>query len=276
MNTLYVSDLDGTLLRSNEITSEYTNHVINDLTNEGMLFSYATARSFVTSKKVTKGINAKIPLIIYNGAFVIDNVTGDVLIENYFDSSVNEVLEELFRKEVYPLVYSYISGQEKFSFVPRLCTAGMNKFLDSRKGDIRTNAVKTSDELKNGNIFYITCIDRPEKLTPLYEKYKDVYHCVYQTDIYTKEKWLEIMPIHTSKANAIKQLQALLNCEKLVVFGDGKNDIDMFELADEGYAVQNAHEDLKKYATDIIASNDEDGVAEWLECKFKGEKNDQN
>ena len=50
----------------------------------------------------------------------------------------------------------------------------------------------------------------------------------------------------------------------LVVFGDGKNDIDMFELADESYAVQNAHEELKKYATAIISSNDEDAVAHWL------------
>lgn len=73
MSTLYVSDLDGTLLRSNEVTSEYTNSVINSLTDRGVIFSYATARSLITAKKVTKGINAKIPLIVYNGAFVIDN-----------------------------------------------------------------------------------------------------------------------------------------------------------------------------------------------------------
>ena len=63
--------------------------------------------------------------------------------------------------------------------------------------------------------------------------------------------------------------QGLLICEKLVVFGDGKNDIDLFELADESYAVSNAHEDLKKYATAIISSNDEDGVAKWLERTFR-------
>ena len=61
----------------------------------------------------------------------------------------------------------------------------------------------------------------------------------------------------------------MLHCERLVVFGDGKNDIDMFELADESYAVQNAHEDLKKYATAIISSNDEDGVAKWLDHAFQ-------
>ena len=52
MSNLYVSDLDGTLLRSNEVTSEYTNSVINSLVDKGMIFSYATARSLITTKKV--------------------------------------------------------------------------------------------------------------------------------------------------------------------------------------------------------------------------------
>ncbi|MBQ8821963.1 MAG: HAD family hydrolase [Lachnospiraceae bacterium] len=265
MKTLYVSDLDGTLLRSNEATSEYTNNVINSLTDRGIFFSYATARSLITAKKVTRGINAQIPLIVYNGAFVIDNVTEEILIGNYFDESVYKLLDELFANNVYPIVYAYIEGKERFSFVSELCTDGMKKFLYSRSGDIRTNSVNTTDELKMGDIFYVTCIDEPEKLEPIYDKYKDIFHCVYQTDIYTKEQWLEIMPLAASKSNAIRQLKALLGCEKLVVFGDGKNDIDMFELADESYAVENAHEDLKKYATDIILSNDEDGVAKWLD-----------
>ena len=89
MSNLYVSDLDGTLLRSNEVTSKYTNQVINSLVEEGMIFSYAMARSLVSAKKVTEGINAKIPLIVYNGAFVIDNITEKILIANYFDDSVH-------------------------------------------------------------------------------------------------------------------------------------------------------------------------------------------
>ena len=265
MSILYVSDLDGTLLRSNETTSEHTNYVINSLVDKGMLFSYATARSLITAKKVTRGIKAKIPLIVYNGTFIIDNITEEILVANYFDDSVYSVLEDLFSQNVYPIVYAYVGGKEKFSFVPELCTNGMRLFLESRKGDIRTNSVNSLHKLKEGNIFYITCIDEPCKLKPLYDKYKDKYHCVYHTDIYTKEQWLEIMPLEASKSNAIKQLQALLNCEKLIVFGDGKNDIDMFQMADESYAVANAHEDLKKYATEVILSNDEDGVARWLE-----------
>lgn len=265
MRNLYVSDLDGTLLRSNETTSEYTNSVINNLVERGMLFSYATARSLITAKKVTMGINARIPLIAYNGSFVIDNVTDEILIANYFDHSVYAVLDDLFKNSVYPIVYAYIDGKEKFSYVPEVCTQGMKRFVESRKGDIRENSVSSVSRLKDGKIFYITCIDEPEKLEPLYRKYKDKYHVVYQTDIYTGEQWLEIMPLEASKSNAIKQLKTMLGCEKLIVFGDGKNDIDMFQMADESYAVANAHEELKKYATAVIGPNDEDGVAKWLE-----------
>lgn len=268
LNILYVSDLDGTLLRSNQKTSEFTNKTINNLVNKGMIFSYATARSLVTAKKVTDGIKAKIPLIVYNGAFVIDNVTEEILIANYFEESVSCVLNELFANQIFPIVYAYIDGVEKFSFVPELCTEGMIKFLNSRKGDIRTNIVSEPENLKRGEIFYITCIDEERKLKPLYDKYKNRFHCVFQKDIYTDEQWLEIMPITASKSNAVKQLQELLKCNKVISFGDGKNDIDMFKISDEGYAVQNADDELKEYATAVIPSNDEDGVACWLKENF--------
>lgn len=268
MKTLYVSDLDGTLLRSDETTSEYTNNTINALTGQGMIFSYATARSLVTSKKVTKGLNAHIPVIVYNGAFVMDNLTGEIMIANYFDETIRNVFRELFERHVYPIVYSYINGTEKFSFIEEKCTRGMRMFLDSRKGDIRTNAVKTTDELTQGRCFYITCIDQPKILEPIYEKYRGRYHCVYQEDIYTKEQWLEIMPKTASKSNAILQLKEFMKCDRVVAFGDGKNDIDMFDIADECYAVSNAVDELKERADAVIGNNNEDGVARWLESHF--------
>lgn len=92
MKTLYISDLDGTLLHSDKTISDYTNQVINSLTERGMIFSYATARSYITAKKVAKGLSAKIPLIVYNGTFVIDNLTGEILLANYFDDSVKKAV----------------------------------------------------------------------------------------------------------------------------------------------------------------------------------------
>lgn len=270
MKTLYVSDLDGTLLRSDEKTSDYTNRTIHELVERGMLFSYATARSFQTSHKVTKGLSAQIPLIIYNGSMTVGNVDGALLAGNFFGREIAGLLEDLFEQEIYPIVYAVLEGEEKFSYVPARCTRGMNAFLASRQHDKRANPVEDESSLLRGSVFYVTCIDETEKLEPLYEKYKDPYHCVFQEDLYTKEPWLEIMPKEASKANAAKQLQARLGCEKLVVFGDGKNDMDLFAAADEAYAVENAVEELKRLATAVIESNDEDGVAKWLSRHFTG------
>ena len=265
MRTLYVSDLDGTLLRSDISTSAYTNETINRFAGEGMLFSYATARSYNTSVKVTRGLNAQIPLIVYNGAFVIDNATGEIMLSNFFSSDVQALLAELLALEIYPIVYAFVDGVEKFTYVDDQCTPGMREFVDSRKGDRRDNPVADVQELLRGEIFYITCIDTPEKLLPVYQKYDAQYHCIYQNDIYSGAQWLEIIPKEASKSNAIRQLKAHLHCDRVVAFGDGKNDIDMFELADESYAVANAVPELKAVATGVIAGNDEDGVAKWLE-----------
>ena len=268
---LYVSDLDGTLLRSDRTISEYTCEVINRLTENGILFSYATARSYVTAKMVTKGLNAKIPLIVYNGAFVIDSVSEEILISNYFDEDIKAVLEELISNGIYPIVYSYIDGVEHFSFILDKCSKGVREFLDTRRGDRRWREADNVEQLVKGNLFYITCIDDKDKLEPFFIMYKERYHVVFRQDIYTEEQWLEIMPREASKANAIIQLKDYLGCEKVISFGDAMNDIDMFNISDEAYAVANAFDELKQLAKGVIDSNNDDGVAKWLDNNMNGD-----
>lgn len=267
LKTLFVSDLDGTILRSDETISQFTIDTINELTKRGVLFSYATARSLVTAKKVTKGLNSHIPVIVYNGTFVMDNATEEILIANYFDDGIEEIFCDLFKNGIYPIVYSYIDGVEKFSYIPEKCTEGMKFFLNTRKDDKRKNEVRTIEDLTAGKCFYITCIDEPEKLEPFLKKFKDRYHVVYSKDVYSDFQWLEIMPKTASKANAVLQLKEKLCCHRIVSFGDGENDIDMFKISDEAYAVDNAIDDLKTVATGVIGSNDDDGVAKWLIAK---------
>lgn len=263
-NTLYVSDLDGTLLNNNQCLSKFTIDTINRLIEEGMIFSYATARSYITSSKVTYGISPKIPVIVYNGSFILENGSQQKLLSNFFtEQEVSFIKNILICHDIYPIVYSYINNIEKFSYCNTYITPGAREFLISRKGDIRENLV-LSENLYNGDIFYFTCIDEQNKLLPVYNLLKNTFNCVYQKDIYSGEQWLEILSSKATKANAIIQLKELLKCDRVISFGDGKNDISMFQISDECYAVENADAELKQIATAIIGSNNTDSVAKWL------------
>lgn len=263
MKTLYVSDLDKTLLRSSQTTSEFINCIINQLVSDGMIFSFASARSYVTMKKVAAGIDVRIPLIVYNGVFIVENGTGRILMSNSLPDA-EETVADLTENEIYPIVYSYIDGEEKFSYIPDRSSVPLREFLNTRKDDVRNNPINSVSDYCKGNPFYITCIDDEERLRPFYEKYKSKYNCVFQRDSYSNEQWLEILPACASKANAVLKLKNMLDCDKIVVFGDGINDIEMFRVADECYAVENAFDELKDIATGIIGCNDDDSVAKWL------------
>lgn len=261
--TLYVSDLDGTLLTPSARTSDFTNRTINGLVARGMVFSYATARSFYSSSKVAAGLNAAFPVILYNGAIMLDNASGARLLTNFFrPEEIADIRRRLTNAGVYPIVYAFVDGRERFSVWPEATSEGVKNFCETRRGDVRTRIVHSEDELFAGEVFYFTCIG--DGLSPLYDAMKDAYHCVSQIDLYDHLPWLEIMPQTATKAHAALQLKAHLGCDRIVAFGDAKNDVELFRIADEAYAVANAAPELKEIATAVIGSNEEDGVAKWL------------
>ncbi len=264
MKTLFLSDLDGTLLRNDETVSDFTAEVINSLSEQNIPFSFATARSLNTTQKVTSAIKNRLPVIVYNGAFIMDNLSGEILYSNYFKESINELFYDIEKQRVFPVVYSFVDEAEKLSFVEGKSSQGQKLYLESRKGDKRINPVKSFNDLLKGEKFYITCIDDKEKLLPLYEKYKDKFCCLYQKDYYSEYYWLEIMPKNTTKAVAALKLKEMLKCDELVVFGDEINDIELFKIADKAVAVANAKPELIPFATDFTDSNENDGVAKYI------------
>lgn len=266
MKTLYISDLDGTLLRSDASLSAYTCRTLNALTEKGVLFTYATARSLRTARAVTEGLTTPIPLILNNGTFVLDTATGKHLLSASLPDNGESAIRLLHEAGISPIVYALIDGKERFSFIPSLATEGMMTFLGSRGDDPRKRMVSCMEELLEGNIFYITCIDDEHKLKPMHDCLQDTYRCLYYREIYSGNPFFEIMSADASKAKAALFLKEYLGCEHMVVFGDGENDMDLFRAADQAYAVSNAVQKLKDIADGILDKNDNDAVARWLEA----------
>ena len=69
---LYVTDLDGTLLNRESSLSCRSRDIINSLISSGTMFTYATARSYNSAKIVTDGLSVRLPIIVFNGAFIYD------------------------------------------------------------------------------------------------------------------------------------------------------------------------------------------------------------
>ena len=271
--TLYISDLDGTLLQSDQTVSAFSAETLNGLIRNGLLFSYATARSYATASKVTENLQLHIPVIVFNGTFVVDTDTQNRLISNTFtEEETTNILDHLSENDIYPIVNAFFDGQEKFSYVQGKETDGILDFLEQRKNDPRKNPVLDAKQLYRGEIFHIACIDEEEKLRPAYERFKNDFPCVLYRDIYGNRMWLELHPKGATKASAILALKKMLNCDKVVCFGDGKNDIPMFKIADECYAVANAEPEVKVIATAVIESNEADGVVKWLLANGKIEE----
>lgn len=267
METLYVTDLDGTLLNRQDRISEFSCRTINRLVEEGMRFTYATARSLSSALVVTEGLKVKTPIIAYNGAFLFWPDTGEVLHSVRFSKEeVDDIKAELENRNFPVLVYSVIDGAERVSWDSRKWNEGLERYASLRKGDARLRPLEDGRGLYDGDIFYFTCIDTREELLPVYDRFREDErcNCTLQQELYRPEFFCEIMPGQATKANAILRLKEMLRCDRVVSFGDAVNDIPMFRISDECYAVENAVEELKALATGIIPANEQDGVARWL------------
>ncbi len=272
-NTVYITDLDGTLLNSDSKVSQKSIEIINSLIEDGMNFTYATARSLISAKKVTQGLNLKLPVVVYNGGFIIDIKDNSILDSNFFNTDESEFIESILKEHnIYPLVYSYIDNIERVSWHINHLNEGINYYVKNRAiDDPRLNPVNNIEDLYSGKKFYYTCIGEKDELEFIYKFFKDDnrFYTTLKQELYRPEYWLEIAPINSTKANGIIKLKSLLDIENLVVFGDEINDMPMFEIADKSYAVENGLDELKNIATEIIGNHNDDSVALWLKNNFK-------
>lgn len=278
MKTLYVTDLDGTLLNRQGRLSPYTIETMNAFIQEGTYITFATARSLTSVKLVAPEIQLQLPIIANNGTFLIDPNSGERVLSNFFGEEVIKRCITIFEKhKAQPLVYAYFQEEdaykERISWIRGGESEGLSYYLENRKMDKRMRPLQVEEyaNLFTGDIFYFTCIGSKESLQALYEEIKHMkeVNCIFHQELYRPEYWCEIMPKEATKANTMMKLKERYACDRVICFGDGTNDISMFEVADEAYAVENGVTKLKEIATGIIGSNEDDGVVRWLLNNYK-------
>ncbi|MGL4453078.1 MAG: Cof-type HAD-IIB family hydrolase [Sarcina sp.] len=271
---LYISDLDGTLLNQNREVTEYSKIVINNLIDKGLDFTIATARTPGTVVEILKGININKPIALMNGVFLYDLNKKEYL-------KVREIEKEKVIK-----ILNILESFNKTSFMYGIKNNHLNVYhkeilldldkvyFDERKNskyktfELVTNYYEAIEDLQVVNFMIL---DKEEVIKVLFEKLSIIegINIAYYKDVYDENCYfIEIHSDKASKKQAVADLKEIYKPNKVICFGDNLNDLSMFEVANEKYAMENAVQELKAIATGIIESNENDGVARYLEENF--------
>lgn len=268
--TLYVSDLDGTLLDRDSKLNDVTVSILNDLIeNKGVNFSIATARTPATVEGIMASVKSRLPYVVMNGAAMWDNenkkFTDTVVMSADTVQRVCEIFESyglrplVYRKNGDCLAvhhYGDLSMQERY-FIEERMNLPLKTF---HLNDV--NYKHTCDDA-----LLIFAMNEYLLLKSIYNKVVNSVECssVCYHDIFdTSSGLMETYAPITSKAEAVRRLAESVGAERLVVFGDNRNDIPMMQIADYAVAPANAVEEVKAIAHEIIEPNSTHSVARFI------------
>lgn len=270
MNSVYISDLDGTLLNEKAEISPYTEKTLNALIEKGLRFSFATARTAATVVKMTKCINISLPVVLMNGALIYD-IKNDTYInvKSIERHAVEAVISAMKSHNISGFAYTIENGAMK-TYYDELKTPAMTEFYEERRRKFNKPFIRLEDfnEIIDKCVVYFSFLNSEERLKPMFEELSAIKGMTieYYRDIYNTDQWyLELLSDKASKYHALNFLRTYLNADRLIGFGDNLNDIPLFKACDECYAVENANPAIKEMADGVIGSNREDGVARFLE-----------
>ena len=265
-----MSDLDGTLLNEDSVLSGDTIAMLNRIIEElGGLFTVATARTPATVVPLMQQVHANLPFIVIGGSAMWNPVTCDYEHTRCIDDeTVNAVSDVFDRHGLHPFIYrrhgsllythhcGSLSVQEERFVAARQHLPLKRFFLDDEH--YRHNA----DEA-----LLIFAMNKYAVLKALATDLQAVSTCTVMLyhDIFDEsEGYLEIFTAGTSKAGAIRDLARQVGADRVVVFGDNRNDIAMLQAADHSVAVENAFSEVKAAASEVIGPNTADSVPRWI------------
>ncbi|MCH9813251.1 MAG: HAD family hydrolase [Epsilonproteobacteria bacterium] len=273
MQNLYITDLDKTLLKTDLTISKFTENIWNQLCDNGIKLTIATARSGVKSLKLLKNLQLHHPMIVMDGAMIISR-EGEIL-RSYalgFDDA-NIVLELGKQYQIDPFFIGIDErGTERFIHSTNLNNLQKELLIEYKNDKRIQQQTRLKPLTENIKIVYIgDHLPLSILKDDLVAQFGDKIEIKFSKDPYIDGYFLTILHPKGDKAHALEALQEMETFKplSLTVFGDSHNDIGMFHKADTKIAVSNALDEVKDIATHILPhSNDEDGVARYLNQKY--------
>ena len=249
-------DFDGTLLTSNKRITDKTKKTLLKYKKNNYFIVGVTSRVLASVKEVCD-LNMFDYLILNNGAYIYDVKTKEIIKSFYIDREIVLDITKYFKEIAEEIDYCTLN---KYYIYKKK----VEKKLDFL---VQINGLdEVKEQIGKINIFINNNIDKyKEYIENTFEKIDVIF--MSDTDNNNNKKWLVLSPKGINKLETLKLLckKVGTSIEETIFFGDSTNDLEIICGVGLGVAMGNALEEIKEHAKDITLSNDNDGIAYYLE-----------
>ncbi|MEE4360628.1 MAG: HAD family hydrolase [Pseudomonadales bacterium] len=269
---LIVFDLDGTLLDASSRISPFTRETLARLAARGIHYTVATGRALHASRDLIAGHGFDLPQAYKNGVLLWRPELARYSHHNFLTlSEIRHIVEAVQAAGVTPFLSTLEPG-----LVHRIYHLDLQHDRDrtlaehfrSREG---VEVLHAAQLPADAEITSISALGPQAAIASIERLVMDEPDLVAYAGTALEGAelcWIDIHHHSGSKGNAVDLLREELGAERVLVFGDGDNDLSMFATADEAYAPSNARAQVKAAATAVIGHHAEDGIARFLRERF--------
>ncbi len=278
--TLYVSDLDGTLLDRSGQLSPRTRQGLTRLLDQGLLFTVASARHVSSIRSVLGDLPLRLPVISGNGACISDLQSGrHELVRTLAPAMAQSIFALIRQHDLLPFFSTHDSRVGDRLYYQGARNAGQQGFIDERlqSADPRLRQTdQLQDHLREPVVTFVV-VDHEAALVALQAAVEalcgDAVETHLQDDMYAPHwSWLTIHDRQATKDQAIVTLvqRYALAEREIVVFGDNVNDVTMLRAAHRGITRGNAIDAVKREAHTGIGPHYEYSVFDFIARDWRG------
>ena len=271
MAKIIALDIDGTLLNSKGEITPRTQKALERALKEGHIVVIVSGRSpkgVMKYAEILKLDEYDGLLSNYNGARITNYGTNEILINHTLD--LNDMRELLEFSEDLDINYTiYYDG--------KCYTNSMNTYkLEETRSKNNMEIVYDPElsyniDFEPNNVLFACHPDKILKpLTKIHDSFADKFTLVKSTPYY-----YEVMPKGVSKGESLIEIAKYYDIpmENIIAFGDEDNDVSMIKDAGVGVVMANGSEKMLEMADYVTLSNDEDGIADYLEKYLLNKEN---
>lgn len=262
---LFITDLDDTLLRGDKSISRENLAAIARFRELGGRFTVATGRSIPSYLPYQEQLCPDLAVVLNNGAVLYDPYRDEILWNSVLPDTAKGYVREVMER--FPKVgVEILLGKE--IFVLRMS----RQIREHMEHEHLIHTMAPLEEIPD-EWFKVLYATGREELGRLHSYLTGLGHPDVRY-VTSSQCYCEMLPRHTSKGGALRQLLELEGLQGMRVYaaGDYYNDLELIRAADVGIAVANAPEEVRQAAGMVVASNEENGIAEALNRIMEAER----